>query len=99
MSQVSFLGISRTTTILYNFWAAILLWSYSGKKSIINHYYDKVKQRFLIQKHFTRNLLIVNEKKTIAEKARKKQLLLFESFKHLTQKANTYTKLAAVTLK
>ena len=99
MSQVRLLGISRTTTILHNFWAAILLWSYSCKKSIINHYYDKVKQRFSTQKHFTHNLIIVNEKKTIAEKARKKQLLLFESFKYLTQKAKTYTMLPAVNLK
>ena len=58
-----------------------------------------MKQGFSTQKHFTHNLIIVNEKKTIAEKARKKQLLLFESFKYLTQKAKPYTMLPAVTLK
>ena len=66
---------------------------------MINHYYDKVKQRFSTKTHFTQNLLIANEKKTIAGKARKKQLLLFESFKYLTRKTNTYTKLDTVTLK
>ena len=68
-------------------------------KSIINHYYEEVKQRFLTKKLFIKNLLIVNEKKAIAGKARKKQLLLFESFKYPTQQTNTYTKLATVTLK
>ena len=34
----------------------------------------------------------------IAGKARKNQLLLFESFKYLTQQTNTYAKLATVTL-
>ena len=33
------------------------------------------------------------------EKGRKKQLLLFESLKHLAQHINTYKKLATVTLK
>ena len=59
----------------------------------------KVKQRFLTKIRFIKNLLIVNEKKAIAGKARKKQLLLFESFKYPTQQTNTYTKLATVTLK
>ena len=71
LPQVSFLGISRTTTILHNFWAAILLWSYSCKKSIINHYYDEVKQRFWTKKHFIKSLLILNEKKKLLGKLEK----------------------------
>ena len=60
--QVSFLGIYRAATLGNNFWAAILLWSYSYKKSIINHCYKKVKQRFSTKKDLYKNLLKVSKK-------------------------------------
>ena len=60
--QVSFLGIYRAATLANNFWAATLLWSYSYKKSVINHCYKKVKQRFSTKKRFIKNLLKVSEK-------------------------------------
>ena len=47
---------------------------------------------------FLRFLLATLSMYLFAGKARKKQSLLFESFKYLTQQANTYAKLATVTL-
>ena len=47
---------------------------------------------------FLRFLLVTLSMYLFAGKARKKQLLLFESFKYLTQQTNTYAKLATVTL-
>ena len=47
---------------------------------------------------FLRFLLVTLSMYLFAGKARKKQLLLFESFKYLMQQTNTYAKLPTVTL-
>ena len=47
---------------------------------------------------FLRFLLVTLSKYLFAGKATKKQLLLFDSFKYLTQQTNTYAKLATVAL-
>ena len=61
LPQVSFLGIFRANTLPHNFWAAILLWSSSCKKSLLNHYYKEWIIRFPTKKHFIKNLLKVNK--------------------------------------
>ena len=46
---------------LHNFSAVTLLWSYSYKKSLINHYHKKVKQRFSTKNWFLKRFFKVKE--------------------------------------
>ena len=54
--QVSFLGIFRTATLPHNFWTA------RKRKSVIIHYYKKMKQRFSTKKNYKKLIQTQREK-------------------------------------